>query len=103
MKKITKAVAIPASVKRVVEERDGGRCIICGNPGSPNAHYIARSHLGLGIPGNIVTLCQECHREYDQSPNREAYRAEIEKYLRKKHPGWNPEELIYKKWRDTCE
>lgn len=56
------------SVKEAVWERDHHRCIVCGSPyGMPNAHIISRARGGLGVEKNIVTLCQECHRRYDQS------------------------------------
>lgn len=91
------ATAIPKRVKETVRERDRGRCIICGAPGDPWCHYIPRSALGLGIPENIVTLCDKCHRDYDQTPLRTAYRRIIEDYLKRQYPDWNPEKLIYHK------
>lgn len=97
MRNSTKATNIPQSVKEAVYERDGGACVICGRPGAPNAHYIARSQMGLGIEENIVTLCPRCHKDYDQSQKREAYRKELGKYLAGIYDGWNPENLIYKK------
>lgn len=95
--KRTKALEIPKSVKLKVEERDGGCCIICGRPGSPNAHFIARSHGGLGIEENIVTLCYSCHRRYDQSVEREAIGSVIADYLRGHYADWDPINLIYRK------
>ena len=40
MQKRTRALAIPAEVKRRVYERDKGRCVLCGRPGNPEAHVI---------------------------------------------------------------
>lgn len=97
MRKATKETDIPQRVKRAVYERDGGACVICGKPGMPNAHYIARSQMGLGVEENIVTLCQRCHRDYDQSPKREAYKKELGRYLAGIYDEWNPEKLVYKK------
>lgn len=91
------ATAIPKRVKETVRERDGGRCVICGAPGNPWCHYIPRSALGMGIPENVVTLCDRCHREYDQTPMRPAYMRIIEDYLKARYPGWSPEKLIYHK------
>jgi len=99
MKKRTKALAISPKVKKVVYERDKGRCVICGRFGSPDAHYIARSQSGLGIEQNIVTLCIRCHRDYDNSERRPLYRAEIKRYLDEKYPGFPDEERVYNKWR----
>ena len=94
---VKNATAISSAVKRAVWERDGGRCIICGAPGNPWCHYIPRSALGLGVEENIVTLCDKCHRQYDQTPLRPAYRRIIEDYLKSKYPSWNPSKLIYHK------
>ncbi len=93
----TKALAIPKSVKDRVYERDKGRCILCGRPGVPNAHFIARSQSGLGIEQNVVTLCPDCHADYDQSPLRKEYREMIRAYLRRQYPDWDESKLIYRK------
>lgn len=95
--KRTKALEIPKAVKRRVEERDEGICIICGRPGFPNAHFIARSHGGLGIEENIVTLCSGCHRRYDQSTDRTAIGTAIADYLRGCYTDWDPVNLVYRK------
>ena len=56
-------------MKRQVLERDG-RCVICGaNDGQPVAHIVARSHGGLGIPENIVTLCPGATTDTTRQPN----------------------------------
>lgn len=96
--KRTKALAIPDEVKRAVWDRDGGRCVCCGSRmASPNAHYIARSQGGLGIEQNVLTLCADCHRKYDQSVKRKELRAFFRGYLKKTYPGWDEAELIYKR------
>lgn len=97
--KRTKALAIPQKVKRKVYERDGGRCIICGRAGFPNAHYISRAHGGLGIEENIVSLCAGCHRDYDQSVQRRSLGRVIASYLKGVYPDWNEDNLIYRKDR----
>lgn len=97
MYKRTKALAISREVKVDVSERDGGRCIICGRPGSPEAHFVSRAHGGLGIAQNIVTLCRRCHRDYDQGPRREAYGEAIADYLRSHYPDWDPVDLVYRR------
>lgn len=102
----TKACDIPKRVKDAVWERDGGRCIICGNAFNvmPNAHYISRSAGGLGIEENIVTLCtnfteNQCHYKYDNGKKgeREAMGKKIQKYLRSKYKDWDEDKLIYHK------
>ena len=99
MHKITKACDIPPKVKEAVWERDKHLCIICGSPyAMPNAHFIPRSHGGLGIEENIFTACQECHDRYDKSIERKDIAAFIEKYMVKKYPCWNKEMLVYRKY-----
>ena len=66
----------------------------------PNAHYISRAHGGLGIEENVVTLCQDCHNNYDNGRSKEeanCIREKIEDYLKRHYNNWNKESLIYKK------
>jgi 5-methylcytosine-specific restriction endonuclease McrA len=100
MQKRTKALSIPPKVKAKVYERDGGRCVICGKLGDPVCHYIARSQGGLGIEENIVTLCPNCHRDYDNSDKRKFYREIIKAYLDEIYPDFSDDQRIYKKWRN---
>lgn len=93
----TKALEIPPKVKRLVFERDGC-CILCGsNQGQPVAHYIARSQGGLGVEQNIVTLCHECHRRYDNTADRPHLREMIAAYLKGKYEDWDEKNLYYRK------
>ena len=100
MHKSTKSCDIPMSVKKRVWERDDHRCVICGTTytAAPNAHYIPRSHLGLGIEENIVTLCLGCHCDYDNSTKRPLYAALIRDYLKMCYPDWDESKLTYKKF-----
>lgn len=100
MHRSTKACDIPYEVKKKVWERDGGRCVVCGSTRmvSPNAHYIARSHMGLGIEQNIVCLCLGCHCDYDNGPKREEYREAIRRYLKMRYPNWDEKKLVYRKY-----
>ena len=99
MTRRTKALAIPTAVKERVWQRDGGRCIICGSANAaPNAHYIARSHGGLGIEENIVTLCPGCHQKFDFGANRELLAGMIRRYLMACYAEWDDNNLIYRKW-----
>jgi 5-methylcytosine-specific restriction endonuclease McrA len=98
MSKRTKALAIPKEVKARVWERDGGCCVYCGSPlAAPVAHYIARSHGGLGIEENILTLCGACHRRYDQSTDRRSMREYFREYLQSKYPEWDETKLFYRR------
>ena len=93
----SKACDIPKSVKDKVWARDDQKCIVCGNPyAMPNAHYIRRSQGGLGIEQNIVTLCQNCHYNYDHTIQHKEYAEFIKQYLQKKYPKWSEEDLYYR-------
>lgn len=48
--------------KRFVRARDGGRCRVCGKPGSQAHHIVYRSHGGKDEPRNLVWTCLDCHR-----------------------------------------
>lgn len=100
MHRSTKACDIPYSVKQKVWERDHGRCVICGTSRmvSPNAHYIPRSHMGLGIEQNIVCLCLGCHCDYDNSPKHPFIKAQIRRYLQLRYPDWDERKLVYRKY-----
>lgn len=98
MHKRTKALDIPQKVKDAVWERDGHRCILCGSLyAMPNAHYIPRSHGGLGIEQNIVTLCLNCHFRYDNTDERIFIAKDIKSYLEEKYGKLDTSKLIYKK------
>ena len=97
MRRRTKALMITKAVKQTVMERDGW-CILCGMAGNPDAHYISRAQGGLGIEQNIVTLCTDCHRRYDQTAERMLIRASIREYLQSKYPDWDENKLTYRKY-----
>lgn len=108
MRKDTKARAIPAEVKQAVAERDSFEgwpcCINCGEPAPPEkptafscAHFISRAQGGVGTEKNTLTLCPKCHHKYDQTTERAKLRAFFREYLMEKYPGWNEEDLYYKK------
>ena len=99
--KRSKACDISQKVKKIVWERDGGCCVICGNNYNvmPNAHYIPRSKGGLGIEENIFTACtrlteNDCHYKFDEYGIGEDI---VREYLIATYPGWNEDNLKYKK------
>ena len=97
MNRRTRACAISPKVKRAVLGRDEGLCIFCGRPGLPEAHIVPRSHGGLGIEQNIVTVCRACHDRMDNSTDRRRMIGIAEKYMRMKYPGWEEEQCVYRK------
>lgn len=96
--KETIATSIPNEVKIKVAARDRGRCIICGARGLPEAHFIRRSQGGLGIEQNIVTLCRECHREFDEGKKHREYKDYIRAYLERFYPDFPDYDRIYHKY-----
>ena len=92
----------PATWKRVYE-RDNKRCVLCGTVGTLQAaHFVPRSHGGLGREMNLVMLCADCHRRFDQSAEREEIRGELREYLQGLYPDWNEADLKYRKDLDRC-
>ena len=100
--KQTKATEISKIVKEAVWYRDGGKCIFCHKKVSmfyANAHFIPRSAGGLGIPENIFTACENCHREQDNGLNSKLLTDKAENYLRGIYgQNWNIKRLIYYKY-----
>lgn len=98
----TKATDIPEEVKKIVWERDNHRCIFCYRYVPLECaccHFIPRSLGGLGIPENIYTGCQDCHREQDNGMNTKEYDKKVERHLKRKYgSNWSKEKLIYKKY-----
>ena len=106
MRKDTKARDFSRKAKEQIAERDSidgwPCCVWCGLAAPAtlawsNAHFIARSQQGRGIPENGLTLCPECHRRYDQTTERKRMREYFREYLKSKHENWNEEALIYRK------
>ena len=106
MRKDTKARDFDRKAKIAISERDsiGGWpcCVFCGLAAPAplawsNAHFIARSQGGKGIPENGLTLCPACHRRYDQTEWREEMRGFFREYLQDCYPEWDEEKLYYMK------
>ena len=107
MAKRTKALQIPQRVKQIVWIRQGGKSIWSGKRISPSeccCHYIPRSRSGLGIEENIVGLTQEEHMIFDlNEPGdhlavQQAMRKKARDHLKSFYPGWNEDDLKYRKW-----
>lgn len=96
--KRSRACDIPKRVKDAVWARDHERCIVCGSrEAMPNSHYIKRSAGGLGIEGNVTTMCFRCHEAFD-GPRRAELMPKVKRYLQKKYPDWDESKLIYRKY-----
>lgn len=96
--KRSKACDISQSVKKTVWDRDNHRCIFCGSSlAMPNAHVIPRSSGGLGVEKNVVTACVSCHQKMDHTSERKDMMRQAKSYLKAIYPGWNEEELRYRK------
>lgn len=104
----TKALGITIRVKEEVADRDSFDgytcCILCGRPAPAynrlafsNAHYIRRSQGGLGIEENILTLCPDCHKRYDETTDNAMLKPFFARYLKEHYPDWDEEKLYYKK------
>lgn len=110
MRKDTKAQNFTKAVKTAIAARDSVDgwpcCIRCGAPAPDelaysNAHYIPRSHGGLGILENGLTLCPVCHKRYDQTYHRPEDREFYREYLMSHHPGWDESKLYYRRNQDA--
>ena len=106
MRKDTKARDFSKKAKEAIAERDSVQgwpcCVYCGRAAPAplaysNAHFIARSQGGLGIPENGLTLCPECHGRYDQTEHRESMRGYFREYLKEHYDDWSEDALIYRK------
>jgi 5-methylcytosine-specific restriction endonuclease McrA len=104
----TKALGITIRVKEEVADRDSFEgypcCILCGTPAPPYnrlafscCHYVSRGQGGKGIEENILTLCPDCHRRYDQTTDRAMLKPFFGRYLKEHYPDWDEENLYYKK------
>lgn len=98
--KRTIATSISNEVRKTIHERDKW-CILCGkNHYLEIAHFIPRSRGGMGIEENLVLLCRDCHRLFDQSIARTEIGLMVEDYLKSRYELWDKQKLIYKK-RET--
>lgn len=96
----TKHTQISQKTKDIVFARDYGCCVYCGKPvhkSLANAHIVPRSKGGLGIEQNIVTLCLQCHHDFDQTTKRAEYMKYMIKYISRFYEGWSEEAMKYKK------
>jgi 5-methylcytosine-specific restriction endonuclease McrA len=48
-------------VCKEVDDRDQGRCLLCGRQASDHHHILYRSQGGADIRDNLASLCRSCH------------------------------------------
>lgn len=100
--KQTKEKEIPKKVKETVWKRDKHKCIFCHKQVPVECaccHFIPRSAGGLGIPENIFTACEDCHREQDNGKNTKEYDKKVERHLKRIYgKNWDKSKLFYKKY-----
>ena len=81
-------------------------CILCGAPGSPSCHVVRRSQGGMGVEQNLVTLCDACHKAFDEGTgicqlerlgfcSRKQIEDYIVHYIKGFYPDWTPESVTY--------
>lgn len=111
MHKRTKLLQFDKKTALKISERDQG-CIFCKAGYHMKSkfqfdyqiqdimHIVNKSQGGLGIEQNGVLGCRYHHSLHDDG--NKGLRAEmdkiIEEYMSDIYPGWNKEELVYKKW-----
>lgn len=115
MNQRTRKLQFSAKARREIYERDGESCLFCRIRYHPKRafdaggyetriyetmHIVSRAHGGLGIPQNGIIGCKYHHRMLDSGPKetRSEMQAIIEGYMKEKYPGWNREELRFRKW-----
>lgn len=114
MNKRTRATNFKQDTKKRIRMRDGG-CIFCqagrwpveddyGRWQTDIAHIVNRSQGGLGMEENGVVACRNHHTELDNG--NKGWRGEmqqfIEEYMVQQYPGWNRENLVYRKEGIGC-
>lgn len=65
----------------LVDERDGGRCVICGSPYVQHHHIKFRSGGGSDTPDNLVCLCAGCHAIYAHGKKSKSWQAILMDYV----------------------
>ena len=71
-----------ARLRRVVLQRDGYRCQLCGKAGRLDVDHRIRKEDGGGDElGNLQALCRTCHIAKTVKENTQDYRIEWRAYL----------------------
>lgn len=93
-------------IRKMIYERDGGRCIICGSHWKLHFHHIVfRSSLGSDTLENLVCVCFRCHGIYCHGVKEKRWRESFKEYMgRKDITQWNKDhqeqaQAIYKRYK----
>lgn len=66
----------------LVDERDGGCCVLCGTPHNIQHHHVRfRSAWGSDTIDNLVCVCLQCHGAHCHGVNAKETRAALLAYL----------------------
>lgn len=96
-----------AKICKLINERDGEKCVICGSHWGIHHHHITfRSSFrdpGNDTLENLVCVCWRCHDIYCHGTKEKRWQRILEEYIEKMKP-WNEAhrkqaEEIYKKYR----
>lgn len=113
MTKRTRKLQFDKKTKEAIIQRDYGTCLFCNMSYKMDSssdiayeikdimHFIPRSQGGLGIEQNGVLGCRYHHMLLDNGNKglRDEMLKIMEEHLKMSYPGWNREEIIYKKWK----
>ena len=108
----TKKLQFSVETRKKIYIRDNGRCIFCrigycmeGASGmmldiKDIMHFVPKSQMGLGIEQNGAVGCRYHHSLLDNGNKglRREMLDRFEAYLKSLYPGWDREELIYRKY-----
>jgi len=76
-------------IRKLVYERDGYRCIICGSHSALHVHHVRfRSAYGSDTLDNLVCVCAKCHDIYCHGVKSKRWRNSFIDYLAGKRE-WN--------------
>lgn len=66
-------------ISDAIIERDGHRCVKCRRNKNLNAHHLTYDHLyhEEKYPGDLITLCQTCHKALHASPDKDKMNQEL--------------------------
>ncbi len=111
MSRRSRQLQFSAKARKEIYDRDGRSCIFCrmgyrnqghfagGTGVYETMHIVSRAHGGLGVARNGIVGCKYHHTLLDSGPKetRDEMQTIIENYMKSKYPGWNRDQLIYRK------